>query len=374
MPRSTTTKKRVSQRSAKPIQTKQSRQPRWTMSGYLMADRTWRVMKSPFMWFWKRNRYFMSRRPHRSFRQSRKRDMPYVAPLPSNIFFTSEVIGVVRRNWRSYLIFLLVYTALFTVLTGIINQENYSSFVDTVKSAGADIIGGDIGKSGEVFAAFGAVVTGQLSTSLTSTQQIYITTLSLLTWMSIVWFLRHRIQGSKVTVRDALYNSGAPILPTIIVVLVGMVQLVPGAIATILYFTAMSLDIFTGGVEAMVFAVAALLLVVLSLYWVTGTLFALIVVTLPGTYPFRALSMAGDVVIGRRTSMLIRLLWLVFMIALIWIFILVPAILLADALPWKWLPIVPFVAQLLAGFSILFAATYVYLLYRRMIDDPKKSA
>ena len=56
------------------------------------------------------------------------------------------------------------------------------------------------------------------------------------------------------------------------------------------------------------------------------------------------------------------------MILLIWIFVLVPAILLADALPWKWLPIVPLVAQLLSGMSIMFAASYVYLLYRRMLD------
>ena len=63
-----------------------------------------------------------------------------------------------------------------------------------------------------------------------------------------------------------------------------------------------------------------------------------------------------------------------FIVLLLWVFVLVPAILLADALPWKWLPVVPLVTQLLAGASILFAASYVYVLYRRMLDAAPKNA
>lgn len=380
MPRRSTTKqssKRVTSRAlakntkavnatAKQSAAPQAPQRRIVRFGAML----WRGIKKPFVWMWRRNRYFMSRRPHRSFRWTRKRDMPKVAPLPSNIFFTSEVIGVIKRNWRSYLAFLLIYVLMFTVLAGMINQDNYSAFTNSIKNAGSEVIAGNIGKSTEVLSAFGAIVTGQLNSSLSEVQQVYIATLGLFTWMSMVWFLRHRIKGVKVTVRDALYSSGAPLIATLVVALVGLIQLLPGAIGVVAYFSLLAMDAFNGGVESMLFAIAAILLVVLSLYWVVGTLFALIVVTIPGTYPFRALSLAGDVVIGRRTSMLVRMLWLAFVLVLIWAFVLVPFILLTDALPWKWLPIVPLVAQLLAGFSILFSATYVYLLYRRMIDEP----
>ncbi|MFZ1458377.1 MAG: hypothetical protein WAT17_00660 [Candidatus Saccharimonadales bacterium] len=327
----------------------------------------------PFVRWWYRNKNFLSRRSHRSFRWTRRRDMVAIEALPSNIFFTSEVIGMMRRNKGAYITFVILYVILFTAIAGIISQDNYTEFTESLKTAGAEVIGGDIGKTTEIVTSFGAIVTGQLSEAMSDTQQIYISLLSLFTWMAIVWFLRHRLKGITVNVRDAIYNAGAPIVPTLVVALVGMFQLLPGAIGVIIYFAALNLGIISGGVESMLFAVAALLLVVLSLYWVAGTLFGLVVVTIPGTYPFRALSMAGDVIVGRRVGMLVRMLWMVFMLIVIWAFILVPMILLADALPWKWLPLVPITAQLLAGFSILFAATYVYLLYRRMLDAaPKK--
>lgn len=314
----------------------------------------------------------MSRRPHRSFRRTRARDVVKPTPLPSNIFFTSDVLVLIRRNRNAYILFVLVYVILFTAIAGFISQTSYTDFTDSIKQIGPALTGGDIGKVGETFTIFGSIISGQLGQSLGEGQQTYIAILSFMTWMSIVWFLRHRLTGAVVNVRDALYNSGAPIIPTLIIGVVGLFQLVPGALGVLAYFAATGTGTVAGGVESMLFAIAAILLVVLSLYWVTSTIFGLVIVTIPGTYPFRALSLAGDIVVGRRSSLLLRLLWMVFILLLIWAFVLVPAILLADALPWKWLPIVPFVTQLLAGFSIIFAASYVYLLYRRMIDAAPK--
>lgn len=331
-----------------------------------------RWIAHPFVRWAHRIRDLILRRPHHSFRRTRRRDVPQLTPLPSNIFFTSDVIGRMRRHIRTYIVFILSYTILFTAIAGIINQESYASFSDSVKGLGSDIVDGDIGKVGETFTLFGSVVSGQLGTALGESQQIFVGFVTLLFWMSIVWYLRHILGGARVNVRDALYNAGAPILPTFMIALVGLFQLVPGALGAIMYFAVTGTGVVQGGVESMLFAVAAILLVVLSLYWVTGTIFGLVIVTIPGTYPFRALSLAGDVVVGRRTSLLLRLLWMVFIVFLLWIFVLVPAILLADALPWKWLPIVPLVTQLLAGMSIVFAASYVYLLYRRMIDAAPK--
>ena len=75
------------------------------------------------------------------------------------------------------------------------------------------------------------------------------------------------------------------------IAVVGLFQMVPGAVGIITYVAATSAGVVTGGVESMLFAVAAVLLVVLSLYWLTSTIFGLVIVTLPGTYPFRALSL-----------------------------------------------------------------------------------
>jgi hypothetical protein len=333
-----------------------------------------RGVKLPFLRLKKRAQNFLKRRPHRSFRRTRKRDMPKLAPLPSNIFFTAEVFGIMRRNKRAFASFTLLYVALYTLLAGLSSQDGYQTLSEGIKEFGPDIVGGEIGKATQTFTLFGAAVSGALNDPLSEAQQVYIGILGIFTWLSMVWYLRHRLAGAKVKVRDALYNSGAPFLSTLVLALVLLFQSIPGVAAITVYFTLIGNGVIQGGIESMLFAAAGLLFVVLSLYWMTSTLLALVIVTLPGTYPMKALSLAGDVVIGRRLSLLVRILWLLFVLLLVWIFVLVPMILLADVLPWEWLPVVPITMQLLTGWSFLFFATYVYLLYRRMIDEPTVKA
>lgn len=314
----------------------------------------------------------MSRRPHRSFRKTDKRDLPRLAPLPSNIFFTAEVFGVMRRNKKAFISFILLYVLMYTVLGGISSQDGYMTLTENIKSIGTNVAGGNFDKATQTLVLFGSAITGGLNDPLSEAQQVYIGLLGLFTWLSVVWYLRHRLSGANVKVRDALYNAGAPFLSTAALAIVLLFQMFPGAAAVGVYAVMLATGAVSGGIESMMFALAAGLFVVLSLYWMTSTLLAMVVVTLPGTYPFRALSLAGDVVIGRRVSMIIRSAWMAFILLLVWAFVLVPVILLADVIPWKWLPLVPLAIQLLTGFSFIFFATYVYLLYRRMIDEPKK--
>lgn len=329
-----------------------------------------RFIQRPFKKLKTRFLNFLKRRPHRSFRRTRKRDMPKLVPLPSNIFFTAEVIGIMRRNKRAFASFTFLYVALYTLLAGISSQDGYQTLSDGIKEIGPDILGGEVSQATQTLTLFGAAVTGALNDPLSEAQQVYIGFLGLFTWLTIVWYLRHRLAGAKVKVRDAIYNAGAPFLSTSVLAVILLIQTVPALAAITVYFTVTATGVVDGGIEAMMFALAALLLVILSLYWMTSTLLAMVIVTLPGTYPMKALSLAGDVVIGRRASILLRSLWMVFVLLMVWLFILVPAILIGDAIPWDWVPLVPFVIQLLTGFSFLFFATYVYLLYRRMIDEP----
>ncbi len=317
---------------------------------------------------------FLKRRPHRSFRQTKPRDMPKLAPLPSNIFFTVEVFGLMRKYKKAYISFVLIYVVMYTLLGGISSQEGYQSLREGIKAFGPDVVGGEIGQATQTFTLFGAAITGALNDPLSEAQQVYIGILGIFTWLTIVWYLRHVLAGAKVNVRDALYNSGSPFLSTAALACILLIQSIPAVAAVVVYFTLISSGVVQDGIESMMFAVAALLFVVLSLYWMTSTLFALVIVTLPGTYPMRALSLASDVVIGRRLSLLVRSIWMIFVLFLVWAFILVPVILLVDFIPWDWLPVVPFVIQLLTAWSFLFFATYAYLLYRRMINEPTVKA
>ena len=330
------------------------------------------LLKRPYIRVRNRIQNFLRRRPHRSFRKTYKRDMPKLAPLPSNIFFTAEVFGIMRRNKRAFLSFTALYVVMYTLLGGLSSQDGYKILSEGLKEFGPDVVQGQMGQVAQTITLFGAAATGSLNDPLSEAQQVYMGFLGIFTWLVIVWYLRHRLAGAKVKVRDALYSGGAPILSTAVLAIVMLFQSIPGVAAITVYFTLLSSGVIEGGIESMMFAIAALLFVVLSLYWISSTLLAMIVVTLPGTYPMKALSIAGDVVIGRRVSLLVRSLWLLFVLLLIWIFILIPMILLADYVPWDWLPLVPITIQILTGWSFLFFATYMYLLYRRMIDEPVK--
>jgi hypothetical protein len=172
-----------------------------------------------------------------------------------------------------------------------------------------------------------------------------------------------------------LYNAASPLVATFLVALVLVIQLLPAAFAIIGYTAALQTDFLAnGGVVAMIFFVVALLLVILSLYLVTSTIIALVVVTLPGMYPWRALRIAGDLVIGRRVRILLRLVWGLATVALLWVIIMLPVILLTTWLTQqvKWMasvPIVPVILLLVSSTSIVFMSAYVYLLYRKVVDD-----
>lgn len=129
----------------------------------------------------------------------------------------------------------------------------------------------------------------------------------------------------------------------------------------------------------MLFWIAAGLLTLLSIYWISSTFFALIVVTLPGMYPMQALRTAGDMVVGRRLRILLRLLWMGLGLVLAWALVLIPFILFDGWLKgvWpqiEWLPIVPVVLLLMSTATVVWTAAYIYLLYRKVVDDDAKPA
>jgi hypothetical protein len=187
------------------------------------------------------------------------------------------------------------------------------------------------------------------------------------------------LAGSKVRLRDGLYASGSPILSTFLVALMIGVQLIPIMLAAIGYGAAQASGLLNGGVEAMLFWVAAGLLAVLSLYWVTSTIIALVVVTLPGMYPWQAIRTAGDLVVGRRTRILLRLLWMLFVTLLAWALIVIPLILLDNWLASVWpvvggLAIIPIVVLTMSSATVVWLASYVYILYRKVVEDDAKPA
>ena len=321
-----------------------------------------------------RKAVFLSRRPHRSFRLTHPRDARRSLKLPGYIAFTHEVNQTLRRYWKQFALLGVVYGLLTIALIGVGSQETYATLLSTLQETSQGALSGDVGQSGQASILFLSIATAGLTGELSESQQIYASLVALLVWLTTIWLLRQRLAGRVVRLRDGLYNAGSPIVATFLVTLVLVVQLLPLAIALIGYGAATATGLLAGGVEAMLFWAAFVLLLALSLYWVTATFFALIVVTLPGTYPVRALKIAGDLVVSRRLRIMYRLLWMFLVIAMVWAIILIPVILFDSWIKSVWpaiesFPLVPGMLLFMGTASILWAASYVYLLYRKVVED-----
>ena len=336
-------------------------------------------IKKVFVGLLATNRQYMARRPHRSFRRTRRRDYTRSLTLPGHWAFTSSVYQTLRQHRKTFLLLTLVYAVLTAIMVGTASQDIYTTLTDTLRQTGTDVFQGNLGELGKAGLLFITATTGGLSQTLTEVQQIYAGLIALLTWLTTVWLLRNLLAGHRVTLRDGLYNAAAPLLSTFIVALVLVVQLLPLALALIGYSAALSSGLLSGGVEAMLFWLVAGLLGLLSLYWTTSTFIALAVVTLPGMYPFRALKTAGDLVMGRRIRILLRLMWLTATVAVAWVLVMIPVILFDTWLKGLWatlqgLPIIPFVLLGLGSLTIVWSASYIYLLYRKVVADDAEPA
>ena len=326
-----------------------------------------------------KSKNYLARRPHRSFRLTKQRDYKRSLKLPGYWSFTTVVWQILWKNWRLFGGLALVYVLVTIAVSGVGQQDSYSNLVATLKTSGGDLFKGDFGPVAQAGLLLAASVSSGLSPDVTQAQSVIGSLAVLFGWLAAVWLLRNILAGHQPRLRDALYNSGSPVLATALVSFFAIIQLLPAAIALIVYTAAQNSGLLDSGVSAMLVWSGISLLGILSLYWISSTFIALVVVTLPGMYPMRAIRAAGDLVTGRRLRVLYRILWLIFVVVLIWLVVMIPIILFDD---WvkklvptiNWLPLVPISIISLSSLTLIFTSSYIYLLYRRIVDDDASPA
>ena len=323
---------------------------------------------------------FLNRRPHRTLKLTRRRDYRRSLKLPGYFAFTLYVWKVLwAHKWTFFWVW-LVFVVLLVGFGLLGSQTVYDELGHLVtSSAQKGMFDGFFGNMNKAGVTLLTATTKGLSGTLTSGQQITLGAVGLYVWLTVVWLLRNFLGEKKVKFRDALYSAGAPIISTLLTVLILLIQLVPMGVAIIVTSSIWQSGVIQGGVESMALSVALIMIVLLSLYWVTSTFFAMVIVTLPGMYPLRAMVIAGDLVIGRRLRLFYRVLWLLVTLLSWWIVIMIPTIVFDSWIKsvFKQIagwPIVPVVFMLLATFLIIWAASYIYLLYRKVVDDDASPA
>ncbi|MDB5164560.1 MAG: hypothetical protein JWL89_186 [Candidatus Saccharibacteria bacterium] len=215
-----------------------------------------------------------------------------------------------------------------------------------------------LGSSLSVF----VVLVGSAGNKSDQTAGAYQLFLALIGSLAIIWALRQAVAGNVLRIRDAYYRGMYPLVPFILVLAVVGLQLLPLLIGSVVYSAAISGGLATIAAEKLAWGLFYGALALLSLYMVSSSLFALYIVTLPDMTPLKALRSARELVRYRRWTVLRKVLALPVVLLLIAAVVMLPIIILLT-------PLAQWVFFLLTMFALLGVHSYMYTLYRELLNE-----
>lgn len=198
----------------------------------------------------------------------------------------------------------------------------------------------------------------------------------LMIWLITIFVIRHKLAGNKINFRDALYNSMSPLLSTFVVLVVAAIQCIPIMILVVAYSSAVETHFLDTPFYAFLFFTFAALLVLLSLYLLSGTLMALVAVSAPGLYPMEALKTTNELMRGRKIKFILRIILVLILITIMWVVVMFPIAKLGALMgQYEWaakIPLVKVCGITMACFLGMYVSCYFYVYYRWMLKFEKQ--
>lgn len=276
--------------------------------------------------------------------------------LPSAWAIFKQAVGMVRRHPKLF----LGIAAWFGIINFVFVQGlTPGADLSNTESAISDLMNGNFGQIAAGFASFAYLVSaagGSPDTSGSSYQLVWTIIVSL----ALIWTFRQLHAGRIPRIRDGFYQGMYPLIPTILVLLVIALQSIPMIIGTTLLSTVLANGIAATGIEVFVWTILCALLVMLSLYMMSSSVFALYIVGLPETTPMSALRSARQLSANRRWAVIRKALFLPFILLVVWGLIMVPLILLIPA-------IAVWIFFIITMINVVIAHSYYYALYRSLL-------
>lgn len=313
--------------------------------------------------------------PHRSFRRSYREDYRRDTHTPGLLAHAVLTFQTLFGHWRTFLPLIILFVALDVIFVGLMSEELYQQFQTAIDDTSAELGKGDLSNFAKAgILLISTITSGGLDTGMGDTQTILMILIFLALWLVTIFLLRHFAAGSKPRMRDGLYNALAPLISTLMIFIVVFVQMIPLMLVVITYSAAVATGFLSTPFYALVYFIFAALMILISTYLVSSSLIALVAVTAPGVYPLTALTSSAELVAGRRSRIVLRVLYLIAVIAVIYLVTMLPVILLDLWLKslWSWLegwPIVPFFLLVVTCFVFVYASAYLYQYYRWLLED-----
>lgn len=292
---------------------------------------------------------------YRSFRMSKsvKHEKPQ----------TIGAIKLFRKSWqvlkkRRRLFFGIV--AVYLLLTVVLVKGfGVSTGVVDLKDTLHDVFKGSTSQLATGFTLFAALLTSTGSGG-SETSSLYQTMSLIITSLALIWALRQVMAGKKPAVRDAFYRGMSPLIPFLLVLGVVFLQMIPLLIGTWLYSVVIASGVAASVAEQAVWWICVGVLILLSFYMLTSSLFALYIVTLPDMTPMKALKSAREIVRYRRWLIMRKILALPILLLLCGGIIMVPLIIFVT-------PVAEWAFFILNMAVLAVIHSYMYTLYRELL-------
>lgn len=314
---------------------------------------------------------------HHSFKRSYREDYVRGLQAPGLVAHATSTLKIIFKNWKLFGGLLAIIVFMNVVFVGLMSEDTYQTVQDSIDESSEVLQYGEVGrvaKSGLLLIS--TVATGGLTKGMTEVQQVFAFFFSAVTILVVVYYLRHLMAGNHPKIRDGLYNALTPLISTMLVLILIFIHLIPIFLFTIVYSTAIATDFLSQPLYAFLFWLFGSLLILLSAYLLPGSILALCASTVPGIYPMQAVHATTDMIQGRRTKFIIRMFFAMLFMAVIWVIVMLPLIwldlVLKQNIEWvEGIPFIPLMLQIMTTFTVIYLTSYVYLFYRRMLDDPE---
>lgn len=275
--------------------------------------------------------------------------------LPSALKIGQKAFRLLAANARPLTWFVVVYGLLSLVfVSGVVSPIN----IDEVRFRLEEQTGQDSSFTNNI-TILGLMLTSSLRAS-GDVSALYQLLFIITSVLALIWLYRQQQAGTKVSIKDAYYRGMYPLVPFVAIVLLMFIQILPAAVGNALYGQVVASGLAVTGVEQLFWFLFFLLLILLSLYFISSSLIALFVVTLPEMTPLAALREARLMVAHRRMSVLLRVVSVILLMIVMYIAIVFPAIFVSAALAQVFF-------FLLTILAIPFATAYLFVLYRELL-------
>ncbi len=233
-------------------------------------------------------------------------------------------------------------------------------------SAGQKAYGGYLTKIESSLSSFGLLLNSSSSSSNPSSG-VYGVFLFILLSLVLIWTIKKIDSKTPFKVKEAYYSSMGPFIPFVLILTLIAIELIPLSLAFVLYNYVIVGGIAVGFIEHTIWAIIMVLLALISFYFISSSIFALIITAYQNTTPMLALKTAKKLVKGMRLTVSLKIIFLFVLIFLL-VAILTTVFILIAA------PIAPWILQVMLLLSILFAYSYIIILYRDLVQNGSKKS